>query len=360
MIHGGQIFKTARQLGISPEELTDFSANINPQGMPKEIREAVLQSMDSLSHYPDIECGPLKEAIAKAEGINPGWVLCGNGAADLVFRLIYAARPKRAMVMAPTFLEYERALEQTETAVIRFPLNSSLELDDSVLEAVTEDLDMIFLCNPNNPTGLLTNRDLVLRLVDKAGSRGAMVVLDECFMDFVCGQEAYSCVNWLGDFKNLLILKSFTKMYAMAGLRLGYCLCSDTGLLGRMDQAGQDWGVNTPAQAAGLAALRLSGFADRTRRIVAEERARLTGALTGLGLTVYEGQANYLLFHAPGQGNLCERLLPHRIMIRSCGNYPGLTNEHYRVAVKSAADNEKLTAALREVLGCETKEETGR
>lgn len=360
MIHGGQIFKTARQLGISPEELADFSANINPLGMPQEIKEAVLTAMDSLPHYPDIECAPLKAAIGEAEHVNPEWVLCGNGAADLVFRLIYAVRPKKAMVMAPTFLEYERALEQTDTAVVRYPLNSDLQLDEGILEAVTEDLDMIFLCNPNNPTGLLTHRELVLALVEKAERHGAAVVLDECFMDFVCGQEAYSCVSWLGSFRNLLILKSFTKMYAMAGLRLGYCLCSDTGLLRRMDQAGQDWGVNTLAQAAGLAALRLDGFADRTRRMVAEERAKLTSALTGLGLTVYEGRANYLLFYAPGQEDLCERLLPHRIMIRSCGNYPGLTREYYRVAVRPAADNEKLAAALRQVLCCDTKEDTGR
>lgn len=360
MIHGGQIFKTARQLGLSPEELTDFSANINPLGMPREIRDGVLQAMDSLSHYPDIECSPLKEAIAKAEGVEPSWVLCGNGAADLVFRLIYAARPKKAMVMDPTFLEYQRALEQTDTTVIHFPLNSELKLDDSVLDAVTVDLDMIFLCNPNNPTGLLTDRDLVLRLVEKAGRHGAVVVLDECFMDFVCQQEAYSCVNWLGSCKNLLILKSFTKMYAMAGLRLGYCLSSDAALLHRMDQAGQDWSVNTLAQAAGLAALSLDGFAERTRRQVAKERGKLIGALEELGLTVYEGQANYLLFHAPGEEKLCERLLPHRIMIRSCGNYPGLTKEHYRVAVRSAADNEKLAAALKQVLGCKAKEDTGR
>lgn len=360
MIHGGQIFKTARQLGISPEELTDFSANINPLGMPGEVRDAVCLAMDSLSHYPDIECGPLKEAIAGAEGVKPDWVLCGNGAADLVFRLIYAVKPRKAMVMAPTFLEYERALEQTGSAVVHFMLNAQLRLDDSVLDAVTDDCDMIFLCNPNNPTGLMTERDLVLRLIKEAKRHKALVVLDECFMDFVCEQEDYSCVKWLEDCKNLLIIKSFTKMYAMAGLRLGYCLSSDTDLLGRMVNAGQDWGVNTLAQAAGLAALGLDEFPEKTRQFVAEERKKLTAALTGLGLTVYEGRANYLLFHAPGRTDLCERLLPHRIMIRSCGNYPGLTKEHYRVAVRSSADNAKLEAALKQVLCCETKEDTGR
>lgn len=350
MVHGGLIFQTARELGISPEELLDFSANLNPLGMPGEIKDAVIRALSGASHYPDVGCGPLREAIADAEQVPSSWVLCGNGAADLVFRLGYAMRPKSALVMAPTFLEYERAMEQAGARVEHFTLDDSLRLDESVLDAVKPGLSLLFLCNPNNPTGILTERGLVERLINRAASAGVLVVLDECFMDFVERQEEYTMTGRLKDFKNLLILKSFTKMYAMAGLRLGYCLSSNGELLKGMENAGQDWSVNTLAQAAGLAALKLEEFPSAARRLVGREREYLKKELEGLSLRVYDSQANYLLFRAPGQEDLAARLLPLRIMIRNCGNYPGLSGDYYRVAVRNHEENERLARALARVL----------
>ena len=216
------------------------------------------------------------------------------------------------------------------------------------MQAITPDVDMVFLCQPNNPTGLTSPRELLLHIAARCRDFGALLVLDECFTDFLDMPEANSMKRELEHFPNLLILKAFTKLYAMAGVRLGYALCADTALLEALAKAGQPWAVSSLAQAAGIAALREKDYVQRLRCLIGEERPWLLGELTALGLRVIPGEANYLLF-------ACARplTLPLRqrgILIRSCANYPGLDERWYRVAVRTHEENQHLVAALREVL----------
>ena len=344
--HGGDI-RTA-QAAYSGEVL-DFSANLNPLGMPDPVRQAAAQA--DCAPYPDPLCRELRAAIAAHDGVAPEQVLCGSGAAELIFRLAYALKPRRALVTAPTFSEYEGALSAAGCAVARHLLRRerNFDVDEGILEAIGPDTELVFLCTPNNPTGRLISRDLLLRIAEKCRDLGAVLAVDECFLPLSCGGPGLA--PWLVEYPNLLLLRAFTKSYAMAGLRLGYALCADTALLERMSAGGPPWSVSTPAQAAGLAALtQCPHWPEKARAFLEGERPALAEGLSALGLDVVPGQANYLLFRAAGVADLKERMLTQGVLIRSCANYHGLGEDWYRVCVGQAEQNRRLLAALSEVL----------
>lgn len=350
-LHGGDIRGASLQSGRPEAELLDYSANINPLGMPFGVWEAVAGCLDRALNYPDPFCRELTAAIAVREGVREGQILCGNGGADLIYRLVYALRPKKALVTGPAFVEYEEALCQVDTEVCCHYLQpeEGFRVTEKILEAMTPDLDLMFLCSPNNPTGLLTDRSLLLRILKRAEELDIRLFLDECFLDFVPEKAQYTMVSLLEEHPKLILLKSFTKLYAMPGLRLGYVLSADGELLERMRRAGQPWAVSEPAQAAGIAALQADGddgFRRRTAEMIRQERHFLKEGLEALGLQVLEGQANYLCFRAEGDKELAGRMLERGILIRSCANYRGLSEEYYRVAVRGHEENEKLLEVM--------------
>lgn len=347
LTHGGDWAGFALAHGRPP---LDFSANISPLGVPGGVQKALRDAAGRADRYPDPLCRELRAALSAHEGVPAEWILCGNGAADLIFRAVLARRPRRALVTAPCFGEYEAALRLTDCAVERVLLREERDFapDGDLLEAITPETDMVFLCEPNNPTGVTTSPALLTRILERCREAGALLVLDECFGDFLDAPGAHSRKADLGEFPNLLVLKAFTKLYAMAGVRLGYALCADTDFLERMRRAGQPWAVSSPAQAAGIAALRETDYARRVRELTAAERAWLFRQLTGLGLRVIPGEANYLLFRSPRP--LEEPLARRGILLRNCGNYAGLDETWYRAAVRTRRDNRRLTEALEEVL----------
>ena len=339
--HGGDIY--------SHEGALDFSANLNPLGMPAAVVEALHANVERYDAYPDPTCRALRAAIARAEGVPAGQVLCTAGATDLMQRICLALRPACALVTAPCFSGYEEALEQAGVTIMRHELREEdgFHVTGRFVDDVSRNPGaLVFLCNPNNPTGLTIEHDLIVRAAAAARDVGSTVVLDECFLDFT---REPSMVPLCGEFPNLVVMRAFTKLYAMAGLRLGYGICSDAALLERVRAAGQTWAVSTPAQVAGIAALGVDGWADRTRAYVDAERAKLADALRSLGLRVVDGKANYLMFQC-GTG-LYEPLLERGFLIRRCANYQGLDSTWYRIAVRTAEENAALIAALRTVLG---------
>ena len=347
LTHGGDWAGFALAHGRPP---LDFSANISPLGVPTGVQEALREAAEQVDRYPDPLCRTLRVALSDHEGVPAEHILCGNGAADLIFRAVLARRPRRALVTAPTFVEYEVALEtvgcEVEHVVLRE--ETGFALDRSFLDAITPETDMVFLCEPNNPTGVTTDPALLTQILERCRETGTLLVLDECFGDFLDAPEAHTRKADLASFPNLLLLKAFTKLYAMAGVRLGYALCADTALLERMRSAGQPWAVSSLAQAAGAAALRETDYVRRVREMTASERPWLLRQLTGLGLRVIPGEANYLLFQSPRP--LTEPLARRGILLRNCGNYVGLDDTWYRFAVRTRTDNRRLMEALEEVL----------
>ena len=245
-IHGGDVYKY--------KDCLDFSANLNPLGTPESVKQAIIHSLDHIAQYPRVGCGVLREKIAESEGVKAEEVICGNGAAEVIFTLCHAVKPRRALIPAPTFAEYGQALASTGCELEYYMLteNDGFVLSEAYLDILHKGLDMAFLCNPNNPTGMLIPHRLLKKILEKCRKLDILLVVDECFLDFVKDPEEYSLKRSLSGFNNLFILKAFTKRYAMAGVRLGYGLCSDRKLMEGMELCVQPWNVSTMAQAAGL------------------------------------------------------------------------------------------------------------
>ena len=342
--HGGAIYEENIRL--------DFSANTNPYGTPQGVLDAMSAALTQVHQYPDPYCRELVEAIASFESVPKDWILCGNGAAELIYAYCEALRPRRAMELAPTFSEYALALERVGCMVDRYPLSrqKNFSLGEDFLRTLEYSRpDALFLCNPNNPTGQVIGTPLLEKILNVCGGQGTCLFVDECFLDL--SDDGVSLKAYLAGHPNLFILKAFTKSYGMAGVRLGYCLCARETLLEKMAKIVQPWNVSTLAQAAGVAALQEREFLQKTRTLIPTERQWLQSRLEALGFWVCPSRANYLLFQ--GTTQLHQQLKERGIAIRSCHNYHGLGPGWYRIAVRRHRENEVLMDAIREICGKE-------
>ena len=343
--HGGDILSFVERYGAEP---LDFSANTNPLGPSPAAIAAATRALAQADRYPDPRCRALVRAIAQHEGVDASAVVCGNGASDLIWRIATALAPERALLCAPTFSEYEEALRSAGCAVTYHDLRD--EDGFAPTEALADDVDafcslggrrVVFLCEPNNPTGICTPRPVIDAVIARCAQAGATVVVDECFNGFLDDPAAHTVVPLVATTPNLVVLKAHTKIYGMAGLRLGYALCSDARAIECIAQTGPTWPVSTIAQEAGVAAFADVDYLDRARAIIAAERPRLAAALREAGCRVYPSEANYLLVEAPC-ASFGDDLARRGILVRPCANYRGLTDRHFRIAVRTPADNDKL------------------
>ncbi|NTU88912.1 MAG: aminotransferase class I/II-fold pyridoxal phosphate-dependent enzyme [Actinobacteria bacterium] len=321
--------------------------NINPLGMPQTVKDAIISHIDEYESYPDTECRALRTAIAVHEAVDPADVLCGNGAADLIYRICASKHPKRTLVLAPTFSEYERAALLCGSEIVYHELSEAegFALTERILGEITPDIDMVFLCNPNNPTGKLTDVSLLRGVARRCEETGALLVVDECFLPFTSGE---SLVPLIKENQNIVILKAFTKIYSMAGLRLGYMLSGNHEILQAAEQSAQCWSVSSVAQVAGLAALSCEGLGQRTQEFVKKERDYMVLELQARNLSVFDSDANFLLIKS--EVPLYEPLLRKGILVRRCANFGGLDERYFRVGIKLHPQNAALVQAIEEVL----------
>lgn len=340
--HGGNIY--------SGDYLLDFSANVNPLGIPRAVTEAACEGVRLSTAYPDPDQRELKAAIAAREETDPRFIICGNGAAELIYMICDALRPKKALLISPGFAEYELALAKNGCEIRYYPCReeNGFRLLPDYTDHLTQDLDIAFLCNPNNPTGALTDPALLERSVRICRERRILFVVDECFLGLTdCGRMLSVKPEVPGD-PYLFVLKAFTKLYGIAGLRLGYGLCSNAALLEEMRRTVQPWNVSVPAQKAGIAALKETSFEQDTRELISRERAWLRSELERLGLACFEPAANFIFFRGPV--SLGEECRKRRILIRDCSNYEGLEKGFWRVAVRTREENRMLVRVLEEIL----------
>ena len=336
--HGGNIFANPVQY--------DFSANLNPLGLPESVRQAVLDNSDLWEHYPDPYCTELRKAISEYENYPAEKIICGNGADDLLYRIVQAFRPEKTLICAPTFGEYRKALTENECSVTEYLLDEKNHflLTDAFLNALTPDTDMLILCHPNNPTGRCIPAELLGRIAEICNDNKILLLCDECFLDFV--PDGISIRNFMHE--NIIILKAFTKIYAMPGLRLGYALTGSTEHARKIQQTGQFWSVSAPAQTAGISALKEKNYLEKTLKLIQQEREFLQNSLDELHLKYYPSDANFILFRA--EPDLKAKLLSEKILIRACSNYTGLDETFYRIAVRNHQENQVLISALRRCL----------
>lgn len=340
--HGGDIY--------NHKNVLDFSTNINLLGTPEAVIQAACEGVKFSQGYPDINCSNLTEAISMAEEVPMDYIICGNGAADLIFSLVLGKKPKKALIPVPSFYEYEQALSSVDCSLVCYELveEKGFCLQVDFLDEITEELDIIFLCNPNNPTGALIEPNLLMEILKLCEQYNILLVVDECFMDFVDEKEMYSMKESCMNSKNLFILKAFTKLYAMPGLRLGYGISGNLELIKRMKEVSQPWSVSTPAQFAGIAALKEKEYVKISLDLIKKEKAYLVDELTKMNFKIYASKANYIFFQ--GKPGLYRECLNKGILIRDCSNYRGLREGYYRIVVNTHEENKRLVEVLKEVI----------
>ena len=310
--------------------------------------------MEMVTAYPDSQCRRLRQKLAETLKIPVEWIIAGNGAADVLFSLVLAEKPGKGMILAPAFQEYEQALRSVDSEVIVWKRNpeQAFRLDEEFLVCLEKELktglDMVFFCTPDNPSGVVISKDILLQSLELCEKYYARMVVDESFWEFAFDREEETMLPYIGQFQSLFLLRSFTKMYGIPGLRLGYGLCSDTDLLEHMEEVRQPWSVSIPAQEAGITALDETDWCRQVRSYVTEQRMWLAGELESMGCKVYPSSANYLLFYLDQE--LMESLKRKDILIRDCSNYQGLTKGYYRIAVKTEEENRQLIDAIRDAL----------
>jgi threonine-phosphate decarboxylase len=346
--HGGRVYEAARRWGIAPEEVVDFSANINPFGPPPAMLAALEKGLApvSLRSYPDSHT--FVSALAKKYSVDCDQFVIGPGSAALLFATLRALRPATVFILEPGFDEYFRACAAVDAEVLfeRVTEKNGFEPDFAALIQMVEArrCDLLILNSPHNPTGRLYARENLLELVDAAEANDVAVLLDEAFIDYA---PRASLLHEAATKSRFVVLRSLTKFFAIPGLRVGYAVCAAETAAAIRNQL-DAWPVSTIALEAGMAALGEEEYGTRTRRINAQAREEFAAALRGIGLTVFHSDASFLLVKLPhGSGaELTQSLESSRILIRRCDSFSGLGDSYIRLAVRSRDDNLLLVSLI--------------
>lgn len=339
-VHGGDIYRNLVEI--------DFSVNVNPLGMPKEIEQALHEAIYTCMTYPDMRAEKLCEAVSKMYQVKQEYLLFGNGASELFLAIVHGLMPKKTVIPVPAFYGYEYAAGAVEGELVFYEMKQeqSFELTRDFLQVLTSDVDVLFLANPNNPTGKLIDGQLLEELIIHCEAREITVVLDECFIEFC--KESHSMLSQIERFANLIVVRAFTKIFAIPGVRLGYLACQNEALLALIRRQLPEWNFSSFAQAAGCAGARQTAFIQETVTYVDAQRKLLEEGLKKLGMTVYPSATNFILMKSSIP--LYELLLEQGILIRDCANFRGLSKGFYRIAVKRQEENERLLKVLKNCL----------
>src|SRR3989338_6311945 len=352
--HGGNINQICSRYGLDPDEIIDFSASINPLGCPEGVRKAISEKFNDIRNYPDSECTGLRKVIADKVHCSESNIIIGNGSNELFYLIPRALKPKQGILLQPTFSEFKDALCNANVEVVeivndsgRFPI---INKDIRRLKNIKD--GMVFLCNPNNPTGQLTLKEEILELVKDNTNR--LIVADEAFMDFVDEDEKYSVIKEAPLMDNLIVVRSLTKFYGFPGLRLGYLVANES-TVNKLMQFKEPWTVNTFAQIAGQVAINDEAFVANTREYVSREKAFLYNGLSRIkGIRPFQPSVNFILVKIDNaeitSSQIQDSLIKDNIFIRDCSNFIGLSEKCFRVAFKTREENQKLLSALKLVM----------
>ncbi|MBU4345394.1 MAG: threonine-phosphate decarboxylase CobD [Proteobacteria bacterium] len=350
--HGGNIGEISRRYGIDEDRIIDFSASINPLGYPPGLRNAIIKDFDSVLNYPDIDSFDLVSGLSEYHGIDEDFILVGNGSTEFIYWLPLVFKPQKALIVTPAFSEYEKGLKMVGTKVSYFRTDEKegFSLDIACLcKRLREGFDIVYFCNPANPTGILISKDELCRIIACADRTGALAVIDEAFIDFV---EEESVKKEILRFSNLIVLRSMTKFFGIPGLRLGYILAVPS-CIAKIRENKPLWTVNSLVQGAAVKALFDKDYIRETRQYISAEKEFLKNALNEIhGLCAFESAANYLLVFMDSRiglnsTELRNRLIPEGILIRDCSTFHGMGDRYFRVAVKKHEQNMILVEKLK-------------
>jgi threonine-phosphate decarboxylase len=373
--HGGNIYRLAEELKIQERKIIDFSTSVNPLGISKKVKAEIRKHLKYLHNYPDPETKRLRKRLAQYHGIDPETILCGNGSTELIYLIVRTLKPQRVFIPTPTFSEYERAVKTVNrdceqlsvkeelfdktqntdtkyghgTRINYLMVNKEKGFEISPNEfigAIEGDVDMAFLCNPNNPTGRLLRREDVKKVADAAKKLKCYLIVDEAFIDF-CADD--SVIEDVGKNQYLIVLRSMAAFYALSGLRIGYGIFPQH-LIDRLKEYREPWTVNSLAQRAAVIALKDKFFTKETLRILNEEKRFLEKSFKKIGIEFFHSDANFYLLKISNANEICQQLKRKGILVRDCSNLRGLDSTYLRVAVKSHRENSILIKELIAIL----------
>ena len=345
-MHGGDIYRNDIKL--------DFSVNINPLGVPSQVQWALTEAVLHAERYPDIHNEKLIFETAKIFDTSEDNILYGNGASEIIMAICHALQPKTAMLISPCFLGYEYGIlgASPECNIFYYRLyeKNEFRISEEILEVISNDKpSLLFLANPNNPNGLLIDKALLKKIIDLCQMQGTMVVLDECFITLTGKEKEYSLASKTSYYESLIVLRAFTKTFGIPGVRLGYAICSNKALADKIKSHLPEWNISIFAQMAGVECLKQMNYLEQSIKVINKERKYLTEALSSLGFTLFESNANYILFKAKIK-DLREKLIDYNILIRDCCDYDSLEKGFYRISIKSHSENEILINTLEKIL----------
>lgn len=343
--HGGNLNYYSEKYEIPQNLLLDFSANINPLGPSKKVFDAISVNIENIKDYPEPNSETLLNIAEKKLNIDKNSFIFGNGAAELLFLLVNHLSPKKVFIPAPTFSEYERASKAVGSEVIYYSLFDDYKfIDLSFVKNISEG-DIVFICNPNNPTGTFFQQEIIEELLIEVNNKKAYLFLDESFIDFIEDEKYFTFQNKVSEVTNLFILYSMTKIYGIPGLRLGM-LFGKPSVISALYDKKDPWNVNIFAQKTGEILFNDFDFIKKSKKFFSLERNRFAKELATISnLKVYEPSANFIFIKITDGTDvelLEEFLIQEKILIRNCSNYPGLNNNFFRIAIKKPEENNLL------------------
>ena len=367
--HGGNIGKICSAYGLAPEEVVDFSANINPLGFPAEIENAICSNINALLHYPDPNCCELKKKLALRYDCKESNIVMGNGSTELFYLIPRAVLPERGFLFQPTFTEFPRALKCAGVSIeeiicrdddlFKIETNRLSHYIDKFHVQETNSLcphssfkNIIFLCNPNNPTGHLIEKGDIIDLTQNYPD--ALIVIDEAFMDLTSDPERYSVIDLAAKADNLIVVRSLTKLYGIPGIRLGF-LVANKNITDKLLLQKEPWSVNSFAQFAGTVAVDDTKFVTESRAYTNIEKDFLFNELSKIeGIYSFKPSVNFILIKILDMeltaSDLFDRLIKSGIIIRNCSNFVALSEKYFRVAVRKREENIRLITALKDAI----------
>ena len=353
-VHGGEVLDAADKSGLKREEILDFSSSVNPLGPSKKALEAAKKNFKEIPAYPDSNSNELRQAIASPfNELNKNNIVVGNGSTELMYLFAEAFLKKgdTAIIPAPTFGEYESAVRRTGETPKFVKLDSNFNIDAGIFEQEMAGAKIVFLCNPNNPTSILIPGETLTGIIKRALNQDTLVFLDEDFLEFVENEKALTMINKIKNYPNLFILRSFTKIFGLTGLRVGYGIASEE-IINVLMCAKIPWNVNCLAQAAAVAALKDQEHLRVTRELIKKEKTQLLAELAEIkSFKIFHADANFFFIDIRKSGltatELKNKLLQQGILIRDCTSFRGLDQYYIRVAVKTRVENERLIEALK-------------
>lgn len=356
--HGSDLEKIEQIYHIKREDIVSFSANVNPLGLSGNLKKTLADKLDVITTYPDREYSALRRVIGEYCNTDMQNIIVGNGSTELISLFIQIEHPKKALIVAPTYSEYEREISLGGGTALYYPLDEAndftLDTND-LFSHLNETLDLLVICNPNNPTSTSLTQNKIRSILDYCKKYDIFVMIDETYVEFTENYKQVTAVSLTNYYNNLIILRGTSKFFAAPGLRLGYAITGNRDLLKEIHTRQNPWTISSLAEIAGMLMFTDNDYIEQTKQLINSERIRITDELKQInGLKVYTPSANFVLLRIEKENVdadiLFDTAIRQKLMIRNCSTFPFLDNRYLRFCFMKPEQNDALLNCIRSVV----------